>query len=199
MSAQASLAPEEAARADFYALIARLFYAPPDAELLAAIAAGDEIVAEQPSAQAFALAWHGLRLAAAEADAAQVADEYQTLFVGTGKAPVSPYASAYLSESAVDNPLIAIRAYLASHGLTRKERVGEPEDHVAALCETMRHLIASQHAALEEQGSFFMRFLCPGVSAFCDAIARTEQARLYKKIAIFARAFLEIESEAFRM
>ena len=40
------LAPEDAARADFYALLARLWHAGPDAGLLAAIAAADEIVAE---------------------------------------------------------------------------------------------------------------------------------------------------------
>nr|MDQ3028322.1 molecular chaperone [Pseudomonadota bacterium] len=38
-----SLPPEEAARADFYALLARLFHAPPDAALLASLGAAGPI------------------------------------------------------------------------------------------------------------------------------------------------------------
>ena len=57
-----TLPPEEAARADFYALIARLFYAPPDAALLETLAAANEIVAEDGAAS-LALAWRDLSLA----------------------------------------------------------------------------------------------------------------------------------------
>ncbi|HEY5292286.1 MAG TPA: hypothetical protein VIJ43_08245, partial [Burkholderiales bacterium] len=42
----AAVLQEDRARADFYALISRLFYAGPDAGLLAAIAAADEIAGE---------------------------------------------------------------------------------------------------------------------------------------------------------
>lgn len=194
-----TLPAEEAARANFYGLLARLFYAPPDAELLAAIAGADEIVAEHEGARAFALAWRDLKLAAAQADAAAVADEYDTLFVGTGRAPVSLYAGAYLAKSAVDNPLVEIRDFLAARGFARRRSVHEPEDHVALLCETMRHLIAHEQAPLTDQSSFFTRFLGPSYEPLCDAIKQSEHAHLYKHVAMFLRCFFEIEAEAFRM
>jgi TorA maturation chaperone TorD len=194
-----TLPAEEAARANFYGLLARLFYAPPDAELLAAIAGADEIVAEQEGGRAFALAWRDLKLAAAQADAAAVADEYDTLFVGTGRAPVSLYAGAYLAKSEVDNPLVHVRGYLAARGLARRDSVHEPEDHIAALCDVMRHLIAQEQAPLEEQSDFFMRFLWPSMGPLCDAIGRAEQAHLYKQIAVFARGLLEVEHDAFKI
>jgi TorA maturation chaperone TorD len=194
-----ALPAEEAARANFYGLLARLLYAPPDAELLAAIARADEIVAEDEGGRAFALAWRDLKLAAAQSDAAAVADEYDTLFVGTGKAPVSLYAGAYLAKSAVDNPLVEIRGFLAAHGFARRQSIHEPEDHVALLCEVMRHLIAQKQAVLADQQSFFARFLQPCFEPLCNAIERSEHAHLYKQIAMYMRRFLEIEAEAFHM
>lgn len=194
-----TLPAEEAARANFYGLLARLFYGPPDASLLAAVSAAEDIAAEQESGRALARAWRDLVLAAAKADAASAANEYETLFAGTGRAPVSLYAGAYLARTAVDNPLVDMRAYLAARGLSRNRSVHEPEDHVAAVCEVMRHLIAQEQAPLEEQSSFFMRFLWPSLGPLCDAIGRAEQADLYKRIAMFARCFLELEHDAFKM
>ncbi len=82
------LPPEEAARADFYALLARLYYDAPDVALLSALAGADEIAAEESSGEGagFALAWHDLTLAAAAADPAALEEEYQALFIGVGKA-----------------------------------------------------------------------------------------------------------------
>jgi len=194
-----TLPPEEAARAHFYGLLARLFYTPPDAALLAALAAADEIAAEQESARPLGLAWRDLMRAAAATDAGAATEEYEALFIGTGKAPVSLYAGAYLIKTAVDSPLVEIRDTLAAHGLVRRPSVSEPEDHIAALCELMRFLVAEQQSPLAEQSSFFMRFLWPSAIPLCDAIGRAEQAQLYKHIAMFARSFLEVEHDAFKM
>ena len=60
-----SLPPEEVARANFYGLLARLFYAPPDAQLLETLAAAKEIEAEDGGIDA---AWQGLCRAAGEAE-----------------------------------------------------------------------------------------------------------------------------------
>ncbi|MGH8737932.1 MAG: TorD/DmsD family molecular chaperone [Burkholderiales bacterium] len=193
-----ALVPEEAARADFYGLLARLFCAAPDEALLETLAAADEIVAED-SAASFALAWRDLALAAAAADAAAVAQEYQTLFVGTGRAPVSLYAATYLVNTAVDAPLVELRNYLATRNLARRTSVFEPEDHFAALCELMRLLIAEQHAPLAEQMSVFSHFLWPATAPLCAAICGAEQAVFYRAVACFAERFLEIEYAAFRM
>ena len=64
----ATLEPEDQARADFYALLARLYADAPDAPLLAAIAAADAARAddgESAKATALAAAWEALRAASA--------------------------------------------------------------------------------------------------------------------------------------
>jgi TorA maturation chaperone TorD len=196
-----TLPAEEAARADFYALLARLYYDAPDAALLASLAGAEEIVAEESSGEGagFALAWRDLTLAAAAADAAAVEEEYQTLFVGVGKALITPYAGAYLATSTADAPLVELRDYLARRGIARKTSVSEPEDHFAALCELMRFLIAERHAPLEEQRSVFDRFLRPAANKLCDAVITCEQAGFYRAVASFTNQFIEVEYAAFRM
>src|SRR5215472_1374759 len=88
--------PEDHARAGYYALLARLFYAGPDVGLLAAI-----VGAEGPEDRQSALgeAWNALAAAARETDVEAARIEYDQLFVGTGKAEVTPYATFYLSET----------------------------------------------------------------------------------------------------
>jgi TorA maturation chaperone TorD len=201
MQFSSALPPEEAARADFYALLARLFYDAPDAALLAALAGADDIVAEESSGEGagFALAWRDLTLAAAAADPEAVEEEYQSLFVGVGKALITPYAGAYLATSEVDAPLVELRDYLARRGIGRQTSVSEPEDHIAGLCELMRFLIAEQHAPLEDQKSVFDRFLRPAANELCDAVISCDQAGFYRAVANFAKQFLEVEYAAFSM
>jgi len=145
------VAPEEQARANFYALLARLFYAPPDEDLLKALASADELDAED---ETLAARWRELIAAAAVTDAAAVQEEYDAVFVGTGKAAITLYSTAYSLRYTNETPLAALRADLAALGLARRESAGEPEDHIAGLCDTMRHVIAEQQRPLEEQRRF---------------------------------------------
>ena len=191
-------APEDRARADLYALIARLFYAPPDASLLQTLAEADEIVGEDDSVP-LAEAWSRLQAACAASDEEAVQEEYDSLLIGVGKAPVSPYLGAYLERGSGDRALVDLRAFLAARGLGRRESVSEPEDHVAAVCEVMRHLISVQQAGLDEQADFFRRFVLPGGLPLCASLAVAEQANYYKAVAGFARSFLELERTAFEM
>src|SRR5262245_63622636 len=89
--------PEEQARAGYYALLARLYYAGPDAELLAAIGGAEDAVATGEQS-ALTSTWSALAAAAKAMDAEAAQDEYERLFVGTGKAEVTPYATFYLAE-----------------------------------------------------------------------------------------------------
>ena len=75
----------------------------------------------------------------------------------------------------------------------------EYEDHVTGVCETMRFVIAVQQRSPEEQQAFFERFVYRGAVAFCDAVSASKQARFYRPVARFARAFLEVEKSAFEM
>ena len=191
-----SLPPEEVARANFYGLLARLFYAPPDQALLETLAGATRVEAAEGG---IAEAWQDLVVAAGKADPEEVQDEYDTVFVGTGKAPVTLYAAAYSIRYASEAPLAALRGDLMALGLARREGVNEPEDHIATLCDTMRHLIAVQKRDLEAQSRFFKRWIAPSFGALCDAIRAEPRVSFYRPVARFANSFLTIEQNAFDM
>jgi TorA maturation chaperone TorD len=192
----AGIAPEDAARAHWYALLARLFSAPADAALLAAIASADAIEAQSGG---LASAWQALREAAGRADPEAVREEYEALFVGTGKALVTPYTTAYTIRYASESRLAALRSELDAIGLARLEDVYEPEDHIAALAEVMRHLIVEHGSDLAVQKKFFERWVRPGAIGLCDAINNAEVAVFYKAVARLASELFEIEHAAYEM
>jgi len=190
------VAPEEQARANFYALLARLFYAPPDEDLLKALASANELDAED---ETLAARWRELIAAAAVTDAAAVQEEYDAVFVGTGKAAITLYSTAYSLRYTNETPLAALRADLAALGLARRESAGEPEDHIAGLCDTMRHVIAAQQRPLEEQRRFYERWIKPNYEPLCAAIEASERTSFYKVVGRMAKAFFSLEQAAFEM
>lgn len=190
------LAPEDQARADLYALLARLFYAPPDDEFLRQLATTAS-PADAGEDSPFAAAWNGLARAAAVVEGDAVREEFEVTFVGTGKALVTPYASAYLGAGAHHAPLVGIRGILAAHGLERLQGRHEPEDHIAALCETMRHLV--MHCDIEDQRNFFESFVWPSTAPLCDAIMQCERTSFYRQVARLALVFAQLEHESFQM
>jgi TorA maturation chaperone TorD len=191
-----TLPPEEVARANFYGLLARLFYAPPDAPLLEAMAGAEEIDAEDGGIDE---AWQRLARAAATADPEAVREEYENAFVGTGKAPVTLYTAAYTIRYSNEAPLVALRGELAGLGLGRREGAHEPEDHIAALCDVMRHLVAEQQPDLHQQARFFRRWIAPAADSLCDAIEANASTVFYRHVALFARRFFKLEHAAFEM
>lgn len=202
---------EDAARAEHYALLARLFFAAPDAPLLAAlVAAGDVFgVGDSPSPLAhsplvpspFGIAWAELADAARRTDARSVHDEYEALFHGIGRPEVMLYGSFYLAGFLMEEPLADLRDDLAELGLARRGGVTETEDHVAALAEVMRHLVVTgpDAAGLARQRAFFVRHLQPWYARLADALAASPQASFYARVGALARAFFDVESEAFAM
>jgi TorA maturation chaperone TorD len=189
-------APEDQARANFYAVLSRLFYAPPDAGFLAALASADELEAED---EALAKAWRELCAAAAAGDVEALRDEFETTFVGTGKAPITLYASAYSIRYSNETPLARLRSELADLGLARRSDAGEPEDHIAALCDVMRHLIAEQQADLSIQKQFFGRWIRPSFEPLCAAIERRELGAFYKAAGRLTQSFFSLEQAGFEM
>jgi TorA maturation chaperone TorD len=194
------LAPEDAARADFYALLARLWHAGPDAGLLAAIASADEIAAEGDQA-GLADAWRQLQAAAAATDADSARTEHEVLFVGTGRAAVTPYASHYLTETARERLLVALRDDLMDLGLERNQATHEPEDHFAALLEVMRHLVAagSSDAALQRQKNFFTRYMHRAYNPLTDRVMASTKTSFYAHVARFTKAFCDTEAASLDM
>jgi len=192
--------PEDKARAGYYALLARLFYSGPDAQLLSAIAGADEMADDGPRS-AVGEAWSGFAAAAQAMDPEAAKLEYDELFVGTGKAEVTPYASYYLAQTGREKILVRLRGELAELGLSRAPGVHEPEDHFAGLLDVMRHLIllGSDDAALQKQQVFFTRYIQPSYEGFCGAISASSKSNFYKHVAQFASAFFMVEAEALKV
>ena len=196
-----SLEPEDQARADFYALLARLYAASPDAALLSAIASANELPSDPGSVagDALAQAWRALIDASAAIGAEAAAAEYQDLFIGVGRSEVSLHASAYV-KSPGDTPLVAMRMALARLGLARQAGVNLYEDHLAAVCETMRALITGAGApagfTLAQQRDFFARHVEPWITSCCDAINNNVIANYYLAVAQFTQSFVAIERDA---
>lgn len=194
-----ALPPEEAARGDFYALLARLLASGPDAALLRSIAGAQPMPVEGDAT--LAKAWQDLIDASSVMDPDAAMDEYDALFAGVGKSAVSIYAGFYSGAMAIDHPRVRIQADLAALGLTRRRNTTEPEDHFAGLFEVMRVLVAGgagrSSATVAEQRRFFETHLQPGVGKFFAALGSAKDANYYRKVAGFGAAFMALESESF--
>jgi TorA maturation chaperone TorD len=191
-----ALEPEDEARAAFYGLIAQLFYAPPDQAVLAQILDARVFDGEE---SAMAACWREIVERCRSAFPVLLENEHTELFIGTGKAEVTPYLSHYTMERSADNPLVRLRKQLDEWGLARRERSSEPEDHISSVCEVMRLAIAVQHRSVDEQKSFFDRFVYAGGIAFCDAVVASSKSNFYRPVARFATEFLQFERNAFDM
>lgn len=203
----AHLTEEDQARADAYALVSRLFYSAPDEALLGELRGPRKDAVDAPLLElqlveltpaAYPQALARLREAAQGTNAEALRLEYDTLFIGAGRAMISPYTSGYAVPHAPDRHLLALREQLASWGLVRRDAVFEVEDHVSAVCDVMRWLIEHERA-LEVQMRFFEEFVDAGVATFCDAIQASSATAFYQAVAGVARAFLDIEREAFAL
>lgn len=193
MNAPATVMLDDAdlARADAYAVLAHLFFAPPQASVLEALrsaqrdSGGDEVSA----------AWNAL--CAAVSDAQAIADEYAALFISVGKPEVSLYASWYLTGFLMEKPLALLRDDLQRLGLARQEPRSDPEDHMAGELEVMRHLIMRGDAAWQQ--CFFQQHLQPWYGDFCAALMAAESSVFYRAVARFMQTFLDMERDYFRL
>ncbi len=194
------LSGEDQARADLYALLSRLLLAAPDGALLDALAHADPILSEGGD-PALEQAWEALSLASGVMDPDAVAEEFDALFISVGTPPVNPYGSRYLAGFMNDTPLAELRADLARFGIGRVRGVGEFEDHLGALCETMRVLITGApgiaRQPLARQQAFFEVHIAPWYERCLADISSAEGANYYRLVARLAGAFLAIEAEAF--
>jgi TorA maturation chaperone TorD len=194
------VAAEDAARADFYALLAALFHHAPDARLLRTLAIAPPI---EGGDAALAGAWSQLVAASGVVDEEAVAEEYETLFVGVGKAKVSVYAGWYEGQSVGTPARVRIMEDLASLGLACPAGVAEPEDHFAGLFDAMRVLVAGGAgrgpASLAEQKRFFEAHVLPGVGKFLAAVREAPESNFYRRVAAVGEAFVGIENESFNL
>lgn len=198
-----NIEPEELARANFYALLSRLYGAAPDAAILGVIGSADELAVETKDSteQDLARAWRELIAASAVMDPEAAAAEYQDLFIGVGQSAVSLHGSAYLKAASGKPFLVDIRNALARLGLARQAGVELYEDHLAAVCETMRLMIMgggqSGPFAIERQREFFDNNVGAWVFACCDAIKAIAIANYYRRVAQLTDSFMALERDSF--
>lgn len=192
------IAEEDRARASFYALLARLYATAPDSHVLAALAE-NELWPRDPD-NPLAEAWNMLMAASTAMDAAAAEQEYTDLFVGVGKCEVNLHASHWITGFMMEKPLAALRTELALLGLARKPGTTLLEDHLSALCETMRLLIAGTPvrppSALPVQRQFFEQQIAPWVFKCCSAIGENPLANYYKRVSLFTGLFLAVERDS---
>jgi TorA maturation chaperone TorD len=189
---------EELARAELYGLLASLWLAPPDAALLQQFQVA-VTQAPQPGGH-LESPWGDLVAAMRATTAAAAAAEHDALFHGVGKPEVMAYGSFYLTGYLNEKPLAALRNDLAALGLARDGDRLETEDHVAFVLEVMRYLIAGDDIAvcnLEQQRRFFRQHLQPWVGPLCTATAAHPRALVWRAVADFTSAFIDVETQGF--
>ncbi|QWE13852.1 molecular chaperone [Polynucleobacter sp. AP-Sving-400A-A2] len=195
--------PEDLARADLYGLIARLFQEAPDQELL------DQIVSSIPEGQEaqsegapLARVWQNLVEMAKTNPAKAWQDEFDQNFISVGRPIIILNGSFYMAGYLNERPLVEIRRALDAFGLESAEEISETEDHISALCEVMRYLIAGDDVEisnLTNQRVFFNDHIRPWHDDLFDAIDSIPEMRLYHSVASLAREFLAIEGQGFDM
>jgi TorA maturation chaperone TorD len=182
------------ARAQEYALLARLLRKAPEAVLLKQIG---QLRADETALGAAHLA---LAEAGKRANPAAVEREFFDLFVGVGRGELLPYASFYLTGFLHERPLARLRQDLARLGIVRADGVAEPEDHAGILCEIMAGIASGQLPGSEESSRIvFENHMAPWIGRFFADVEAAASADFYKRVGTVGRVFMEIESEAFTL
>ncbi|MCB1905824.1 MAG: molecular chaperone TorD family protein [Rhodocyclaceae bacterium] len=185
-------AVDDALRADTYALLGSLLAAPPGQDLLDWLA---DLEVDAGDGSRLADAWQTLSVAAGDAIAGDVLDEFQQLFVGLGKGEIVPYGSWYRTGYLMEQPLVELRADLRRLGLEADPESHEPEDHVAALCEVMSLLLRpGENFAREHGRNFHERHLKAWCIRFFEDLRVCPSARFYRAVGGFGAVFMGVEA-----
>ncbi len=187
---------EDRLRADLYGFLGALLAGPPDRAMLGKAAAltGDETdIGRAISSLA--------RVAGAVTPRA-VESEFNALFIGLGRGELLPYASYYMTGFLNEKPLAVLRSDMRKLQIARAPNVFEPEDNIASLMDMMAGLISGRFGApapLDRQKEFFFRHVAPWAGHFYADLEAAKNSIFYAPVGAVGRAFLEVETEAFRM
>jgi len=185
---------QDAWRAQHYALLATLLAAPPAQSLLENIA---EVDLSDPDSE-MGRAWQGLKQAAETAQAEQLEQEFNDLFIGLSQGEVIPYGSFYQTGFLHEKPLAKLRQDLALLGLERQQDRKEPEDHIAAECDVMRLILTAQGTPVIDAATFFNRHISPWANQFFADLAKADSAVFYRHLATFAGVFIQAEAQSMK-
>ncbi len=182
------------ARVETYALLAALLRDAPDARTLATLSDSEADSKSSQRTTDLEAAWQELTSAAGDADPDVIEREFHNLFIGVGQGELLPYGSYYLTGFLMDKPLAALRDELGRLGIQRAEGVSEPEDHAAAICETMALLVDPEHGIpLAGQQKFFSEYVGNWMPKFFSDIQGAKNATFYRPVGRLGEAFMEFE------
>lgn len=190
----ALIAQEDQARAATYAVLASLLSDIPDRDLLDYLCHIDD-PADADSPGDVGEAWLALRRAAEAVDTARLDDEFHALFIGLGRGEIVPYGSWHLTGFLMEKPLSELRDDLRSLGFEANGEHKEPEDHIAAICETMSILIESDDVEGFRQRRFFLRHLLPWGEKFFHELKSARNADFYRAVGLLGERFMQLESQ----
>lgn len=213
-------AAAEAGRAEIYTLLAALLSAPPGRALLDALkniapaeaaeaefaesaattvesapaaAATVESAPAGPETAADAV-WRQLRAAAARAAPDALEDEYHDLFIGLGRGEVVPFGSWHLTGFLMEQPLSDLRDDLKALGLEADAAQKDPEDHIAALCESMALIIRAGDIDAAREKRFFARHIQPWAGRFFAELRAAKSANFYRAVGALGERFVAVEA-----
>lgn len=183
-------------RANTYSMLASLLSAPPQPDLLGLLTSIELPPADQADhSGGIRRGWRQIRLAAAQSSPQSLDDEYHNLFIGVGRGEVVPYGSWHLTGFLMEKPLSDLRDDLKSLGLEAGEAHKDPEDHIAALCESMALVIRADDIDEARERRFFMRHLHSWAGRFFADLQAAKSACFYKSVGFLGQKFVEMESQ----
>ncbi len=185
---------EDTARSDTYAILAALLSDIPSRDLIDYLSHIGSAEKDQSPGEV-GQAWLQLKQSALDSNPAMLDDEYHDLFIGVGRGEVIPYGSWHLTGFLMDKPLSELRDELRALGFEADPNRKEPEDHIAAVCETMSILITAEDIEGYQQRRFFMNHLHPWAEKFFSQLQGAKNANFYRAVGLLGEQFIQLESK----
>jgi TorA maturation chaperone TorD len=185
-------------RADTYLILASLLSNTPTQDLIDYLSHIEALNGENAGADeigSMGQAWQQLRTAAIKSKPGSLDDEYHYLFIGLGRGAAVPYGSWHITGFLMDKPLSDLRDDLKSLGIESDDEQKDPEDHIAALCETMALIIGAKDINETRERQFFLRHIHPWADKFFKEIQSAKSADFYKSVGFLGQQFFELENQ----
>lgn len=188
---------EDQYRADAYSILAALLGGPPTQDLIDYLQHIQTDTAEGVGECGRAWQALGARALAVQRreDLAALDAEYHRLFIGLGRGEVVPFGSWHLTGFLMEKPLSELRDDLRALGIAASEDVKDPEDHIAALFETMAVLIGAGDIDEPRIRRFFVRHIDPWALKFFKELHSAASADFYQPVADIGSAMIEVERQ----
>lgn len=185
-----------------YAMLARLFGAPVDAELFAFLAQPGQLDAWPMDPDASTVAGlESLRAALASEDVAAIAYDYQLLFIGPGRPRAVPYESVYRSKEGLlfEEQTFDVRRAYEAFGLVAPALNREPDDHIALEFSFLAHLCITALDAMDlgddltvdrclaAEQAFLRDHVSQWVPTVLEAMLKNAESAFYRGVAQVAQ------------